>query len=160
MIIIAVVGLNPLNVQLNLINSFIDDTEKHLSVSFWRASCYRIFSRDNMLRCRGVLVFVKFPQIGFGTSHRNVDVSLITNSATSRLRGSFCSTDLLFWRYLRWRMTELFWLVPPCLSELLHFLVARLACAPGPVPSKTTSSFWFHLHGAQLPNMQATGQKC
>lgn len=77
-----------------------------------------------MLRCRGVLVFVKFPQIGFGTSHRNVDVSLITNSATSRLLGSFCNVELLFWRYQHRRMTELFWLVPPCLSELLHFLVA------------------------------------
>lgn len=29
-------------------------------------------------------------------------------------------------------MTELFWLVPPYLSELLHFSVARLACGPGP----------------------------
>lgn len=40
------------------------------------------FSRDNMSRCRGLLLFVKIPQIGFG---RKVDVSLITNSVTSLL---------------------------------------------------------------------------
>lgn len=132
-IIFAAIGLNPLSVLLNLINSFIVDTEKHLSMSFLPPPAAPDFSRDNMLRCRGVLVFVKFPQLGFGTSHRNVDVSLITNSATSRLLGSFCNVELLFLRYLHGRMTELFWPVPPCLSELLHFLVARLACGPGAV---------------------------
>lgn len=52
MIIIIIIGLNLVSVQLSLINSFIVDTEKHLSMSFCPASCSR-FQRQYVKVPRG-----------------------------------------------------------------------------------------------------------
>lgn len=54
----------------------LNDTEKQL----FAPPAAPDFSRDNMFRCRGLVLFVNIPQIGFGC--RKVDVSLVTNSVT------------------------------------------------------------------------------
>lgn len=62
---------------------------------------------------------------------------------TSWLLVSFCNIKLLFWRYWCRHMTKLFWLRTKYLSELLHCLVAKLACGPTIVWSKPRASSGF-----------------
>lgn len=75
---------------------------------------------------------------------------------TSWLLVSFCNIKLLFWRYWCRHMTKLFWLRTQYLSELLHFLVAKLACGPTIVWSKprASSGFTYRAGGCQAHRPQ------
>lgn len=62
---------------------------------------------------------------------------------TSWLLVSFCNIKLLFWRYLRRRMTKLFLAHDTILVRATALLVAQLACAPTVALSKPRASSGF-----------------
>lgn len=62
---------------------------------------------------------------------------------TSWLLVSFCNIKLLFWRYLRRRMTKLFLAHDTILVRATALLVAQLACGPTVARSKPRASSGF-----------------